>query len=104
MQRQSSMGGGSMIGMSNLRSSGGAGGAPMNLPSGYFGRHIGENDTAAAGPGPDSFANPLQSIQNMSGRFGFNRNRPPGQQQPPMISTPSDRYLINEDANETNLN
>jgi hypothetical protein len=94
------MGGGSMIGMSNLRSSGGAGGAPMNLPSGYFTRSIGENEAVTGGG--DSFANPLQSIQNMSGRFGFNRNRPPTQQ--PMISTPSDRYLINEDANETNLN
>lgn len=35
-----------------------------------------------------NYSNPLQSIQNMSGRFGF-RNKP-------TVSTPSDRYLIND--------
>lgn len=89
-----------MIGMSNLgRSSGGAGGAPMPMMmmgGGGGGPSYMQRDTSG------DFANPLQSIQNMSGRFGFNRNaRPQQQQQQPMMSTPSDRYLITDDANET---
>lgn len=87
VQRQGSIGTGSMIGMTNLRSSGGAGGGGGG---GYISR-----DDGGGGGGGVSFNNPLQSIQNMSGRFGFNRNRPP------MMSTPSDRYLVTDDANET---
>lgn len=42
-----------------------------------------------------NFVNPLQNIQNMSGRFSFNKSKP-------VVSTPSDRYLINDQIADQN--
>jgi hypothetical protein len=74
--------GGSMIGMSHL-------GPSSRNDGGGVGNVVLPNLIRDG-----EFSNPLQNIQNMSGRFGFNRNKQP------MVSTPSDRYLINEDAND----